>query len=318
MAMNYETLFKFFRGEASPGEESEIEKWLDADPANRQEFRSAQFIFEGLALCGAPSARLEKAPVRPLWRRIVRQTARVAALVALVAVTAYVARRQTYDRVCETMTSLSVPYGQRIRITLPDGSGVWLNSGSRIEYPVVFRRGERCVELSGEALFEVCRDEKRPFVVRTYASDIEVLGTKFNVVADEAHNRFSTALIEGRVQLSNRIDPQQPKIVMQPSEVIDLVDGRLTLAGSRDPEERLCWTEGLVSIGGMSFGELMDKFEQVFDVRIVVARATLPELGEINGKIRVNDGIDNALRIVQHAADFTYEKNVETNVVTIF
>ncbi len=316
--MDYEMLFKFFRGEAAPAEESEIEKWLDADPANRREFRSAQFIFEGLALYGEPSARPAQNPVRPLWQRVVRHTVRIAALVALVAVTAYVVQRKTFDRVSDRMTSLTVPYGQRIRISLPDGSDVWLNSGARIEYPVIFKRGERRVSLSGEALFEVRHDEKCPFVVRTYASDIEVLGTKFNVVADEAHDRFSTALIEGRVQLSNRIDPRQPKIVMHPSEVVDLVDGRLAVAGNPDPEEMLCWTEGLVNIGGLSFAELMDKFEQVFDVRIVVARQTLPELGEINGKIRVNDGIDNALRIVQHAADFSYEKNVETNVVTIF
>ena len=61
----------------------------------------------------------------------------------------------------------------------------------------------------------------------------------------------------------------------------------------------------------------MAKFEQVFDVKIVIARNSIPDIGKISGKIRVNAGIENALHILQYAADFSFEKDEETNVVTI-
>ncbi len=130
--MDYEMLFKFFRGRPLPRRSPKIEKWLDADPANRREFRSAQFIFEGLALYGEPSARPAQNPVRPLWQRVVRHTVRIAALVALVAVTAYVVQRKTFDRVSDRMTSPDGSLRSADRISLPDGSDVWLNSGARI------------------------------------------------------------------------------------------------------------------------------------------------------------------------------------------
>lgn len=109
----------------------------------------------------------------------------------------------------EQINTLQVPYGQRLKFTLPDGSSVQLNSGAKIEYPSVFKKNLRRVKLSGEAVFDVEHDERCPFVVETFASDIRVLGTKFNVVADERHQRFSTALLQGRVQLQTGSIPRK-------------------------------------------------------------------------------------------------------------
>ena len=103
---------------------------------------------------------------------------------------------------------------------------------------------------------------------------------------------------------------------MKPDDIVNLSNGRLFVETIRDPEA-LCWTEGLVRISGLPFDELMAKFEQVLDVKIVIARNSIPDIGKISGKIRVNDGIENALHILQYAADFSFEKDEETNVVTI-
>ena len=79
-----------------------------------------------------------------------------------------------------------------------------------------------------------------------------------------------------------------------------------------------CWTEGLISISGLPFDELMEKFERAFDVKIDITLTTLPNIKNVSGKIRVNDGIDKALHILQYTADFSYRKDSDTNVVTIY
>lgn len=85
---------------------------------------------------------------------------------------------------------MQAPNGQRLKLTLPDGTGVQLNSGSVIEYPSVFGKDVRRIRLSGEAMFDVTHNEEQPFVVETFASDIRVLGTRFNVVANENASDF--------------------------------------------------------------------------------------------------------------------------------
>ena len=73
-----------------------------------------------------------------------------------------------------------------------------------------------------------------------------------------------------------------------------------------------------MNISGLPFDELMEKFERAFDVKIDISLEKLPNIRNVSGKIRVNDGIDKALHILQYTADFSYKKNSETNVVTIY
>lgn len=317
--VNETILFRYIKGETTPEEDMQVALWMERDPENHQrELDRIRFLYH-FSLLHGPEIEHQIGRQRPRMlslRRLARHAVRVAAAVVLLAAGAYTARYKIYDEITAQTTVFQVPYGQRVELTLPDGSAVWLNSGARIEYPAVFRRDARQVRLEGEAYFEVSHDAARPFSVETFASRISVLGTRFNVVADEAHDRFTTTLLEGRVQVTNRVDPSQPDIIMKPNDIVNLSNGRMRI-GTLADDEALCWTQGLVSIGGLAFDELMAKFERVFDVKIVIARPTLPRIGRISGKIRVNDGIDNALHILQYAADFTYERDAETNTVTI-
>ena len=94
----------------------------------------------------------------------------------------------------------------------------------------------------------------------------------------------------GRIKVTNLLDPRRQEIVMKPDDIVNLSNGRLFVETIRDPEA-LCWTEGLVRISGLPFDELMAKFEQVFDVKIVIARNSIPDIGKISGQVGVNDGI---------------------------
>lgn len=314
--MENEILYRYLKGETTAAEEQLIARWLEADPSEHQkQFDSVRFIFEGAELHDLRPQTMQRS-MRVSWTRIGRFALRAAAAVLIALGAGYVTYQQTYRSVSEQTNIVQVPAGQRMELTLADGTHVWLNSEARIEYPAVFARNSRLVKLSGEAMFQVTHDKKRPFVVETFASDVRVLGTKFNINADEEHNRFSTALLEGSVLVSNRLDPSQKDIVMKPSEVVNLVEGRL-LPGRLQDETSLCWTEGQLYVTGLSFADLMDKLEQVFAVRIVIDRETLPDMDAVGGKIRVNAGIENALKTLRYAADFSFEIDETTNIVTI-
>jgi len=108
------------------------------------------------------------------------------------------------DKLIQTVkyNTLSTPMGGQYQLSLPDGSRVWLNSGSSIRFPTVFIGKERIIELKGEAFFDIRENKKMPFIVKTNMSmDIRVLGTQFNVMAYDDEKSINTTLLEGSVQL---------------------------------------------------------------------------------------------------------------------
>src|SRR5690606_17382011 len=98
--------------------------------------------------------------------------------------------------------SLRTPKGGQYQITLPDGTHVWLNAASSLEYPMAFTGSERRVIVKGEAYFEVAHDATKPFKVETDGQLIEVLGTHFNVNAYPEEEITRTTLLEGSVKVS--------------------------------------------------------------------------------------------------------------------
>lgn len=311
--MQEETIYRYLVGECTPEEESAIKEWYAENPEEHQrEIDRVRFLFESTLI-----HRVIGKPARPksrivTLRPIVRRVMRVAAVAALVIGSIYGTREYLYNEISGQMMTLEVPAGQRVGIDLADGTHVWLNAGSKIEYPTVFGRHDRQVKISGEAMFDVAHDASRPFIVETYASTIEVLGTKFNVEADQAANRFSTTLLRGKVKVS--IDGQE--VFLDPDQTVDLIDGNLVVTRTEDPAAML-WTEGILSMKGVSFEELMCKFEKLYDVRIVYECKTVPVIEFASGKIRIADGIDHVLKVLQHVAKFSYEHDQENNIIYI-
>lgn len=156
--MNQEILYRYLKGDTTPQEDLQVAEWLEADPvANQKELDIVRFVFEGMELYGndARAGALRPRGIVIPWRKVWIFAMRAAAVLLLVFAGGYVAHQRTYEAISDRLTAVHVPNGQRIEITLPDGSRVWLNSGARIEYPVVFKKNLRSVKLSGEALFDV-------------------------------------------------------------------------------------------------------------------------------------------------------------------
>lgn len=312
--MEKETLYRYVACQASPEEETAVLTWLEADPAHESEHAKVQRQHDLVALSAPVINELYAKDRRRRFGSVLRRWSATAAAVVLLAFGGYYFHAaRDFSRQGERLLSVSVPYGQRVSLTLQDGTSVWLNAGTTLRYPALFTGRERRVEIEGEARFEVVHDAKHPFIVRTYACDVEVLGTKFNVVAEEENGLFSTALFEGRVAVSSRLVPGE-RLVLEPDEMVTLEGKHLCLAQIDNDEEYL-WTNGIISLTDQSFSELMHRFEKTFGVTIRIEREPSIRIGQ--GKIRQSVGIDNALQVLQRFADFEYEKDEQNNTITI-
>lgn len=103
-----------------------------------------------------------------------------------------------------TQITVEAPYGSKTKLYLPDGTLVWLNAGSKMSYAQDFGINERSLNLSGEAYFEVTRNEEIPFKVHTEELDVKVLGTKFNFRNYKDDLEAKVCLLEGKVALNTR------------------------------------------------------------------------------------------------------------------
>ena len=167
----------------------------------------------------------------------------------------------------EKYAEVKAATGAVIRYELPDHSVVWLNAGSTLRYPTVFRKNNRNVELKGEAYFEVQADKERPFYVKTLNGlSVYVYGTKFNVAAYDDDNYIETVLEKGKV---NVITPNQETIVLAPGEQL-LYDkcSQKSIKNKVDVYGKVAWKDGKLIFRNASLEEIFKRLERHFNVEI--------------------------------------------------
>ncbi len=180
----------------------------------------------------------------------------------------------TIKPIASVIQKISTPFGARTNFTLPDGSEVWLNSGSTISFPQQY--GEiRSVELQGQAYFKVTKDGK-PFVVKTGYGSINVMGTSFDVKAYGNEN-FETTLVEGSVKIegiknqSATLKPGQQSILTSSSDGFILKDVNTGLFTS--------WKEGKLIFVNEPFKNVARELERWYNVKIELRGEKLKKLG---------------------------------------
>jgi len=150
--------------------------------------------------------------------------------------------------------------------------------------------------------------------VETFACNVEVLGTKFNVATDEAAREFSTALLRGRLRVTNKLT-RDDEIVMNTNDFVSLSGDRLALRSIENTDDYL-WPEGIFNLAGHNFGEIIARLESLYGVTIAIEKTASPELNIIRGKIPVAMGLDYALRALQKITPFEYE-SADNGTITI-
>jgi len=162
--------------------------------------------------------------------------------------------------------TLSTPMGGQYQLSLPDGSRVWLNSGSSIRFPTAFIGKERIIELKGEAFFDIRENKKMPFIVRTNNSmDIRVLGTQFNVMAYDDEKSINTTLLEGSVQILK----ESGTAFLEPGQaaILNKGTGKIKVA-SADIEEAVAWKNGYFIFSNENIESIMRKVSRWYNVEV--------------------------------------------------
>jgi len=161
--------------------------------------------------------------------------------------------------------TIEIPRGGQYQIQLPDGTRVWLNAASRLTYPVSFEtRKERIVTLNGEAYFEVAKDKKHPFKVKSQGQEVEVLGTHFNISGYSDEAVIKTTLLEGSVRISSL----QGTGLLKPGEQAIYSPGRKLMIVPADLESAVAWKNGDFSFNKENLRSVMQKISRWYDVDI--------------------------------------------------
>jgi hypothetical protein len=210
------------------------------------------------------------------------------------------------------LNQLIIPYGKTSEILLPDGTKVYLNSGSRLVYPDFFTDKNREVFLVGEAFFEVKHDDQHPFVVQTTDIRIRVLGTTFNVSAYPADNIIETVLTNGNVRLeqnSSSLFPESTDLIPNQLAAFHKTSKEIKLA-MIDPDNYTLWKDGICKFESTDLSRIVKKLERFYNIQVAYHDPLLGSI-KISGKLELSENREEAINRLAIAASVSINKKGE-------
>ena len=214
------------------------------------------------------------------------------------------------ERVVETH-ALRIPRGGEYTLVLADGTTVYLNAETELRYPVRFTGGERRVELTGEAYFEVARDEARPFVIVAGGMDVRVLGTSFGVRAYECEERVLTTLVEGRVNVeadgrTTALRPGQQAVYDKERRAVDVREV--------DPEQFVGWKDGRLVFDNAPLSFILDELGRWYSFEVFYTAERLKDI-PFSLNIKKHDDIARVLRFIEQTGKVRFD--VKGHTITV-
>ena len=243
---------------------------------------------------------------------------RYAAVVAIIIAVGCISYWQGEVNVKDTFADISVeaPLGSKTKLYLPDGTLVWLNAGSRMTYSQGFGVDNRKVELEGEGYFEVKRNEKIPFFVKTKDLQLQVLGTKFNFRDYPEDHELVVSLLEGKVGLNNLLR-EEKEAVLSPDEraVLNKANGLLTVE-SVTASNASQWTDGYLFFDEELLPDIAKELERSYNVKIHIANDSLKTFRFYGNFVRREQNIQEVLEALASTEKMQYK--IEERNITIY
>lgn len=245
------------------------------------------------------------------WKTAYRTAAVI--LILLLPLGAYRQGKETVKHAFADMT-VEAPMGARTKLYLPDGTLVWLNAGSKIVYSQGFGVDNRKLLLEGEGYFEVTRNEKAPFEVKTKEVNLKVLGTKFNCRNYPDDTEVTVNLLEGKVALHNEIRAMQ-ELYLEPNErmVLDKLTGRMTKSRVK-AENAKVWINDELFFDEELLEKIAKKLMRSYNVEIKVADSLKNKRFYGSFKITGNT-IDEVLRTIASTNRMKYRHEGEKYIL---
>lgn len=282
--VDWDVITRYLTGETTEEETREVELWEVSSAANKKQLDQLRKIWQ-------VSETSEEAPEPNMdlaWNRIsdkigepvlklpttenteVKATsnytwlwrAAAAAVIILGAVIAFYKTQPALQNMGIAMVKFETSAGQRSKVTLPDGSTVWLNEKSLLRYPKQFAANSREVTLEGEGFFEVTKNPEKPFRITAGETVTEVKGTSFNIEAYNPNKEVTVAVVTGKVQLRKKEDPEN-QVVLLPNQTGNFNGQKVTSETTHDLNF-MAWKTGILRFENADLGTVAHDLEKYY------------------------------------------------------
>lgn len=308
--MEERILTKYLRGEADPKEIEKVLLWVESSEENLEQLRFMRATLEA-SLIGfdtlleskseaptKPQRRFGRAGFSPVW---IFATVVALALLLFIPIVKRSQSDVSVQRVC-------APVGQQMKVDLSDGTVVWLNSNSELEFSDHGWKRVRKVTLRGEAYFEVAGNEKRPFIVSTPEFNVKVLGTKFNV--NTYYSKQSVVLVDGAVDIIHDKDTYS----LLPGDLFTVdTTNRDRSITKVDTKNYIAWTNGYLEFSSSSLEHVLSQIQSFFGATFEYDNAKASNT-YLSGKLELRAGLKNALEGLKNSNAIRYSMRDSSSV----
>lgn len=324
-------------GELDGAELAELRTWIASSPENEKYFMQKQEVwFSAVDSSQWQKYNKEKA-FKEFQRRVERTEESVwedasveelypaslhkwlsyaAVIIVVVAMTFWGYHRGEYH-VKNSFADIQVeaPYGSRTKALLPDGTVVWLNSGSMLSYSQGYGLNDRKVSIKGEGYFEVKHNEKLPFSVNSQTIRVNVLGTKFNFRDYPDDAEAEVILEKGSVKLDNLMKQNKSQMMVPGQKVVlDKKTGKMTTE-SYEVSGASQWTEGIIAFKDAPLSEIAKRIERSYNVKVLLSGKDIGKYRFNGDFVRQEQSLQEVLETLSATGKLHYKQQGKTVVI---
>ncbi|AWW29207.1 hypothetical protein DN752_03095 [Echinicola strongylocentroti] len=342
--MDSSLLRKFFAGKCSPEEVHMVLVWINSETGKQQleaelddfepeagaeEMVDSKKLFEKIAaqiskeeqalkninIAQVRTDRRAKDKKKKMWYVVAAMISMVAAVSFFILQHGSPKEREKKQQVTPKMVTKTTEYGQKLKLTLADGSHVHLNAGSKLIFPNHFGDTVREVYLEGEAFFDVERDENRPFVVKTPRTVTKVLGTSFVIKELTNSDQTKVGVLTGKVKVSAQNSGEELSYLLLPMEAVSYSSIEGSMKKNRvQYDEMFAWKDNVISFKAAGFKEVVEVLTKWFGVEFEI-RKGFTSRKDFTGKFE-----QQSLEQILEGLGFTFEFKfrIENNNVIIY
>jgi len=217
----------------------------------------------------------------------------------------------TYNLITKSESEIivvNVPAGNTRKVTLPDNTLVWINSDSRLVYNKPFTKRAREVYLSGEAYFDVTKNERKHFVVKTDDVNIRVVGTEFNVKSYPGENLLEATLVKGIVNIEYMKESPKAEniqLTMGQRAIVNRTNGNIDLQDNVEVINYISWKNGELRFIQSDMEDIIKQLERKFDIEIIIKTNQLKEK-KYTGKFENDESLVQIFEVINISTPINY------------
>jgi transmembrane sensor len=320
-----DSIVGYLSGKLSPKQAQQLLNWLEEDDSHKKFFDHITDIWHSSSLLTDTRAF----DASKAWNEVMQaisanstpKTIRLGAYYKIAAAAAFVflvvglgffftQKKATTPSITEQYTEMEAPRGSKITLALPDGTKVWLNSGSKLSFSNFYGQKNRDIKLSGEAFFVVAKNKAVPFSVFANGLKITALGTSFDVKAYSEENTVETTLEEGKLKIGLSGKEDNQSVMLYPGHTLRYKKGNsgqpdFKIDSVKDLNIYTSWRGKRWIFRHETLEGLAKKLERRYDVNIIFKDNALKEY-RISGSLQ-DEPIEQVLRVLQLIAPIRYK-----------